>query len=614
MSKMGADDFLGKKTAERGEATADDLEGLPREEILSTSGYVIDRGRLCRVKQTKDGPVIEPLCNFTAWINEELALDDGAEPTRVFLIEGSLESGQPLPPARVPAARYNGMSWVTETWGSRAIVRAGQTTRDYTREAIQRLSPVVKIRHVFAHTGWRKISDQWAYLTATGAIGLDGCEVDLGPELGRYQLPRTLDDPVSAMRRSLSLLKVAPLRITAPLWAATFRAPLASLLHIDLSLWLEGQTGSLKSTLAALFLAHFGEFDRLHLPGTWSSTANQLERRAFLLKDVLFVIDDYAPSGVDLREMELKVSRLLRSQGNLAGRGRLRADLSERPAFAPRGLILSTGEQHPSGQSILARTLLIELGRPDIHLKLLQEAQNAANHLPHAMAGYIAWLAPQMPALASELKETFEGARDRATAAQEHLRVPEALAHLWVGLHCALAYAEDIGVCSTSEVEELEADCWDALLEAGTAQGQSIEEDRPSRRFLRVLLTLATQRHVVLLPKGGDDGARSRLDGDLVGWWDDNALFLLPEAAYQAVARRCRETGNAFPTNEDRLRRDLVKDRLSECDTGRTTKVVRIGEQSRRVIMLKRESVDALLGERFVVPLPRVTTVTGSEW
>ena len=64
-----------------------------------------------------------------------------------------------------------------------------------------------------------------------------------------------------------------------------------------MTMWLEGITGSLKSTIAALFLSHFGNFARTNLPGAWSSTANALEKRAFALKDVMFVIDDYAPGA-----------------------------------------------------------------------------------------------------------------------------------------------------------------------------------------------------------------------------------------------------------------------------------------------------------------------------
>jgi hypothetical protein len=50
-------------------------------------------------------------------------------------------------------------------------------------------------------------------------------------------------------------------------------------------------------TLAALFLSHFGQFDRTTLPASWESTDNALERRLFTLKDTLCVIDDYAPKA-----------------------------------------------------------------------------------------------------------------------------------------------------------------------------------------------------------------------------------------------------------------------------------------------------------------------------
>ena len=241
------------------------------------------------------------------------------------------------------------MTWVADQWGFGAIVNAGLSTRDQLREAIQRLSPNPRRRHVFTHTGWRKINGAWIFLTASGAVGRDGYEVDLGTELSKYSLPRTPQNPREAMRASLRLLDIAPLTVTVPLWAAMFRAPLASACQVDSSLWTEGPTGSLKSTLAALFLSHFGSFSETSLSGSWSSTANQLEHRAFVLKDVPFVIDDYAPSGLDSRELEAKATRLLRSQGNLSARNRLRADLTERPGFPPRGIIIGTGEQHPPG-------------------------------------------------------------------------------------------------------------------------------------------------------------------------------------------------------------------------------------------------------------------------
>jgi hypothetical protein len=132
-------------------------------------------------------------------------------------------------------------------------------------------------------------------LTATGALGGAGAEVGLDAELSRYALPLEPVDPRGAMTLSLNLIRsddVAPAVVTVPLWAAMYRAPTAHALPVDMSIWLEGTTGSLKSTLAALMLAHFGPFDRLTLLASWTSTSNALERKAFLAKGLPLIVDD----------------------------------------------------------------------------------------------------------------------------------------------------------------------------------------------------------------------------------------------------------------------------------------------------------------------------------
>ncbi|MDP2601894.1 MAG: hypothetical protein Q8S00_04795 [Deltaproteobacteria bacterium] len=556
--------------------------------------YAVDGGRIVRYRQTKDAVVVDSLCNFDAQIKEEIILDDGADATRAFIIEGRLDSGSSLPSVRIPASRFSAMTWVTESWGMRSVVRAGNGTRDYLREAIQRLSPDAQVRHVFTHTGWRKIDNQWIYLSGSTTGNAD-FEVDLGPELARYKLPAVANDPVGAMQLSLDLLKIAPLRITAPLFAACYRAPLVSAFPQDLSIWVEGTTGSMKSTMAALFLSHFGDFDRIHLPGAWASTANQLERRAFLLKDSLFVIDDYAPTALDHREIEMKASRLLRAQGNLAGRARLRSDLTERSAFYPRGIIISTGEQHPPGQSLLARTLVIELDRNDIDIATLTDIQKQAGRLSHAMAGYIQWLAPQMDQMPALLRQAFLDARTRATAGAEHLRIPEAAAHLWLGLHCGLTYAQEIGAITEADSDRLLRDGWDAFIEIGREQAAVVEQEDPVRRFLTVLHTILTQGRAVIVAT--DENTPEQNPGvDFLGWFDAEWLYLMPEATFAAVVRFCRDSGEHFPIRQERLKKDLAKNCISECHASRLTATARIGGHIKRVLKLNIEKVESTAG------------------
>ena len=61
----------------------------------STYPYVVEHGQISRLKQIKQGESIseyaEALCNFDAQIKEEVILDDGADSTRAFIIDGRLE-------------------------------------------------------------------------------------------------------------------------------------------------------------------------------------------------------------------------------------------------------------------------------------------------------------------------------------------------------------------------------------------------------------------------------------------------------------------------------------------------------------------------------------------
>ena len=172
------------------------LETQPQ--IRNANPYRVVGGRICYDKETQRTMTTIPLCNFDAHIDEEVVLDNGVETSRAFMITGELDFGEKLQAAIVPTSRYSSMNWPTEHWGARAIVSAGFSNRELLREAIQRLSSPRR-RRVFTHTGWRQIDGNWVFLSATGAVGCDGVEVDLGPELDRYRLPSTPENPREAM-------------------------------------------------------------------------------------------------------------------------------------------------------------------------------------------------------------------------------------------------------------------------------------------------------------------------------------------------------------------------------------------------------------------------------
>jgi len=200
------------------------------------------------------------------------------------------------------------------------------------------------------------------------------------------------------------------------------------------------------------------------------------------------------------------------------------------------------------------------------------------------MAAYISWLAPQMDSIPALLKESFLGTRTRATIGNEHLRIPEAAAHLWLGASSALTCAQEIGAVTARDAEQTLTGCWDAFVQIGKDQSALVEEEQPVRRFLTILHTMIIQRRAILVYKT-DPMPEQKPGVDLVGWRDPEYLYLLPDATFQAVARFCHDTGDHLPRSE-RIKRDLKKDGISECDGDRLTKRVRIGDLLPRVLQL----------------------------
>jgi hypothetical protein len=357
------------------------------------------------------------------------------------------------------------------------------------------------------------------------------------------------------------VLFLAPDRVTIPLDAAVWRAPLG---ECDTSEHATGKTGAGKTELAALMQQHFGPgMDRLHLPGSWSSTGNALEKMAFLAKDALFVVDDFIPSGsaADVARMHREADRFLRSQGNGSGRDRMRADTSLRLATPPRGLTLSTGEDIPRGQSLQARMFVIEMEPTDLNFAALTAAQKSAADGVYAaaMAGYLRWLAKDYGERRARMKADLVKLRDEATQDSQHRRTPEIVANLMLGMKTFLDFALESGAILPQEAASLTERAWKALRETAKRQDQHQQASDPVNRFLTLLASAiaAGQAHVAT-PDGekpGDSeeswgwrsktigaGANIRYEwepqGARVGWLADaDTLYLEPAVSYSAAQK-----------------------------------------------------------------------------
>lgn len=601
-AKIGVDDYIAAGHGLKELIGLESFEEAPQPTLRDKSheAYCIEAGRICFVKRTSDGPVEVPLGNFTARVTEDILKDDGHETSRVFKVAGTLGSGQPLPPIEVPALSFASLNWVTSGWGLRAIITAGQTYKDRLREAIQLMSGGAVQKVIYTHTGWREIGGKRTFLTAGGALDMPDVDVELEGPLRRYSLPVPAPDPGEAIKASLEFLELGNPALGGPavlqtLWAAMYLAPLSELLCPAVTIWIVGPSGSFKSTLAALALSHFGEFDVRTLPASWRDTANYLEKQMALAKDIPLVVDDWAPAQ-DMsraREYEIKAEQVARAQGNRMGRGRLRSDTSSRAKYVPRGLLLSTGEQLPSGQSHTARLFAVELELNSIDIAKLTAAQQQAALYPQAMAGYIAWLRDNWGDIAAELPGKWVEWRDQARVESSHPRLPEAVGWFYAGLNLALAYAEERGGLAKEKAEEYRQTAWQTFVELAANQGGRVEDERPGRRFIETLRSLVAQGRVVFGHKDEVMPKKTAPNEVVAGWTGEEDYILLnPTVAFAAVHDLCQHAGEPFTFKPPATWKDLKRLGYIQCPNGRTMDLARIHGQPMRVIKLKNAALD----------------------
>lgn len=426
---------------------------------------------------------VEMMANFTAEITAEVRYVDGLNTRAVLTVEGLMppkdEKDEPvkLPPVEVDAEAFQALGWVMPNWGVRCVIRPGSGMKDDLRTFIQlRSSPTLKT--IYRHTGWTEIGGKPVFLHAGGGVGPTGnnrgVSVQLPPELAKYDLTHECS-PGQGVTAALQLLDLARRDLTWPLLAGTL-APLYG--PVDFALHLTGRTGSFKSEVMSLFQSFYGSrMDARNLPGSWSSTPNALEALAFFAKNAAFVVDDFVPAGTSWQQKayQTNADKLIRAQGNQAGRARLTDAANLQQTMYPRGVILSTGEDTPEGHSVRARMLIMEVAGGEISADALTVAQR---------------MRPMFPACTAFLAQSLAARPDTATKARTeqlrsayraigHSRTPGMLGRLVATAEDFVRRAVEAGVIPKAEQNAYLADAKQAIEAAGAKQQSYLEDADP---------------------------------------------------------------------------------------------------------------------------------------
>ena len=577
-------------------------------------GYGVRDGCIAQINQDS----ARKLTDFVVIPRMELTRDDGVTQSLFFVLDGWNARGRKLGRVTISGKELDQMSWVTAKWGFDASMAPGTATRDKVAWAVKKVGQLTAKRVTeYNHTGWRKIDGQWCYLYHGGAIGREGVTVDMGDALKTYRLDGGGAEGFDripygeAAKKSLRLQEIMKPEVGVTLLGTVYLAPLREfLVQTDVSpafaLFLHGESGTHKSTAAALAMAHFGNFHARNAPASFNDTPNQIRGKAFLVKDMPLLVDDYHPvtSVQEKRQMAATAQTLSRAFGDNADRGRLNADSTIKSSKPPRSVAIITGEDLPAiGASGLARFYIVDIdSKDDVPLGPdLTELQEDARKgmLQRAMRGYILWLSKQTEQLPERLHGMFLKFRDlvrERSAGAAHDRAPEAVACILMGYSMMLNYMRDVGALTQDEIVSMQLDALRVLTEVSERQTRSMESEKPTKIFLSSLTELLSAKKAVLrdLTPGPEGAVKavSPLD-TMIGYMDAEYYYLLPQVAFGAVSRLCREQGVEFPVSLKALYKHLKSDGVIQAADGESpTKNRWVDGRAVRLLWIPRAAMD----------------------
>jgi hypothetical protein len=363
------------------------------------------------------------------------------------------------------------------------------------------------------------------------------------------------------------------------------------------ALWLVGPSGSGKSFVAKFFQSFFGDFMREGRVVSWSSTPNSLQYLGYFFKDCIFLVDDYKPAMI---RNEGPVVQFLQTYADFYARGRLTAEIRARKEYFVRGLMLTTGEDIPSGHaSVVARSLILSVSRREPDLIRGQACRENCKDYPAITARYIRYLMRQddlRQRLMSDLKKGHELFIKGIEREENSVRIARNLALNWLGFRWVTRYLR--AAHAPIDIKAARQEHLRYLLDLRSAMLNLVAQEQPAEVFVRTLVE-AINSQVCSLRRVHSSGF-SR-DSRVVGFEkpsDDRYIYLFPRVATAIVRAEVHRLGQRFDWTTNAISKALISAGILVGPTGIQDSAIRkrIGHQVYRVWRVRAERFD--LGSR----------------
>lgn len=522
---------------------ATDLDALPSlvpARKHHTWPYTVKDGRICLLKEDKDGEVVPvPVASFTAQITGQIEDEDGST---TFVISGEAIRGGPYR-FEHPAERF-GKDGELRAALEKAV---GPYDPVYNRMS-EHLVPAIKILTTeaemetirrYKRTGWKG----GEFLMP--GMQPDGVRIELPDKLPyRVSADADLDIASAAL---VNLIECVDPAISTPVLAMLLQAPLhrpAGWQNERYGVFIQGRTGSLKTSFTQTAMSIYGaEFnhDRTLIKLGEGSTRNAIMAYATNAHDMPLFIDNYKPNtGFGFNDLVNLIHNILEG----GEKDRLTRAATIKDARPVHCFPIITGEDVPDHDpATLARLLLIafewQAGQPN---PKLAAAQANSEELSAIGLTWLTWVCSEegqrvikeaakfLPAvrdnwatmLRSVRKDMVNILRVATNIATNELTWSIALQHPVLGELLA-PYSQEHG---------------DGLRRIAENMAKSTTEALEAVRFLAGLREILATGQGTLIQRGKHkEDVPIHERERMVGWKDDEGIYLLPTTALERIRK-----------------------------------------------------------------------------
>ncbi|SHI31309.1 hypothetical protein [Clostridium intestinale] len=571
-------------------------------ENYTKSEYTInDEGELCYIKNNE----IIPLCNFVLIPQEEVKILEGDIIISKLRITCVIDNTEVIKDIEVGMKEIKKIDWIDKYFGFKCCIYSEMSeNRSYEKikQALKLCCKDLGATKIANQIGWGCDNGKYFYVHGDGIIGKKR-DIEVGEELNDFRID-IYDElhPAHAYIKSFEMLDIAPLKITLPLFSYTLMSVINSLLREEhcepqAVLWLEGETGSRKTTLARQFSFLFNRSENPPVIANFKCTKTFLEYKMNQYKDSVLVIDDYYPAmdPSEKQDMNSKVELILRLIGDKTPKGRSNVNLKESKNLTPRGLVLITGEDFTHVKSNIARCINIKVEKNDVNLDKLTEFQENPLILSTSIFYYIKWLSKYMTKNQSLPKIDLDKFRKKYSNTNIHGRLIDAIWGLKYSFYLYLKYGISINVIDKKTMKEKLEQVENVFYELVEKQSMLMVSEEPLYMYLNTLNEMIISNKIII-KKIGYKPENKNIDG----WYDEKYYYMLPEGLYNTVFLFWRKRNKVFPLGQKQIHDLMRKNNIIEFEknTGKNCKKVKVNSENRlRVLKISKEKLNEYLSQ-----------------